>query len=272
MDVKFGFTLQNLIDEGRVVKEDVDKLKSVLKTKLSDELLAIFLISCDHQHDLAKVTISNYFKYRQMVPEIFSDRDITNHRLQNVLHVGVYAVLPKRTPDNCSVVITKLQDTDYRKADLESSCKMKCMVLDLLTYFDPPDGLITIVDLEGINFMHLTVIKIRILEMFMRYVQEGLPLKLKNVHVFNSGYVVRSIYNLCKPFLKNEIKKLARFVYINVDMDWFHKTWIAKELLPEEYGGDLPSVMVHHSNTAQQVALLHTYFETDERQTRDYVQ
>ncbi|KAF5293058.1 hypothetical protein FQR65_LT11050 [Abscondita terminalis] len=272
MDLKFGFTLQTLTDRGRINPNDIELLRASFKTKVTDELLALFLMSCENDRDRAKCTAEKYFEIRQMAPEIFSNRSVTSEALQNQLRVGAYSILTKRTPNNCAVMVLKLQDSDYRKFDVASHFKLICMTLDSVTYFDPPEGLIGVMDLQGTSFMHLTVVKLALVKTFTRYVQEALPLKLKAVHLFNGGYVLSALFNLFKPFLKKEVKEMMHFYPNAADMNSFYTTWLGKEFLPEEFGGDLPPVAVHQEDTVEKLKLMQTYFETDERQTREFFQ
>ncbi|KAF5286468.1 hypothetical protein FQR65_LT12551 [Abscondita terminalis] len=271
MDLNFGFTLQNLIDQRRVTKEDVDGLRTSLKTPLSDEQLALFILSCDDDKKRAIHTIKKYFQWRRIGAELFSNRRLNDERFQKMLHVGVYAIVSKRTPQNYSILVLKLQDYDYRKFDFVTNFKLILMTLDAITYSDPPDGLICVFDYQGVSFKHATLVKLSVVKVVVRYLQEGLPLKLKEIHAFNAGYAFACIYNVFKPFLGKEFQKLIHLHRSTINFDSFRTTCLAKEFLPEEYGGDLPSILVHHKNTIEKMKSMQAYFEADERLTRDYI-
>ncbi|KAF5286935.1 hypothetical protein FQR65_LT12394 [Abscondita terminalis] len=145
-------SMKSLIDKGRIAKNDVDDLKASAKSKLSDEQLALFLMSRDNDQARARSAMVKYFKIRKMLPEVFADRNINNERLQSQLRViRFFCVSPRRTPDNCSVVFIKLKDTDYRKVCFESCMKIIGMGLDAISYFDPPEGIVTIFDFQGVR-------------------------------------------------------------------------------------------------------------------------
>lgn len=271
MDLKFGFTISELIEQGRVHQSDVDSLKNWLSTetvpKLTNEQVALFLLSCNNQADQTKTVIKSYYKIRQMAPELFTERRVNSDQLQKQLNVGGYCVLPCRTSDNCAIIVVRLQDSNYHNFNFESHVKIICMLLDSVSYDNPPDGLISILDMQGTGIMHLSCIKLRLVRIFTRYVQECLPLKLKAVHLINGGSVLSNLFSMFKPFLKREVKEMIHLHQFETDLG----KWIKKELLPEEYGGSLGLVSIYQSHTADKLDSMQSYFDAEEKQRCEFL-
>lgn len=55
------------------------------------------------------------------------------------------------------------------------------------------------------GLMHLTKLKIKYIKSFFHYLQEGLPVKLKGMHVLNTVYFIDKIMFLINPFIKKEV-------------------------------------------------------------------
>lgn len=49
----------------------------------------------------------------------------------------------------------------------------------------------------------------------------------------------------------------------------FYAKWIPKRCLPEEYGGDLPSVEIIHQKNIRKLIEMESYFDAEESQRRN---
>ena len=57
--------------------------------------------------------------------------------------------------------------------------------------------------------MHLTCIKMEPVLAFLKFIQEGLPLKIRAAHILNTNYIFYRALNLFKRFIGTEILKLV---------------------------------------------------------------
>lgn len=95
MKPQFKFTVQTVIDDGRVSREEIEEIRTwVMKTdeeeqipELCDEQIALFLMSCDRDKDLTKNTIRAYYKVKRNAPELFDRRDLERSDLMHQLQV-----------------------------------------------------------------------------------------------------------------------------------------------------------------------------------------
>lgn len=70
-------------------------------------------------------------------------------------------------------------------------------------------GLIVLFDMKGVGLRHLTRVKLWAVKKFFVYVQEGLPIQLKAIHVLNCVWFIDKILSLVKPFYKPELLELV---------------------------------------------------------------
>lgn len=91
MALHFSFTAQDVIEQGRVTREQIDEFKGWLKTQdypeLSEEQVVLFLLSCDCEQEATKATVKAHYHCKLNVKEFFDDRDVDMEDLQQQLRV-----------------------------------------------------------------------------------------------------------------------------------------------------------------------------------------
>ncbi|KAJ3652496.1 hypothetical protein Zmor_018454 [Zophobas morio] len=91
MPVEYGFKAQTIIDEGRTTQDAINEIKKWLsETKfpeIPEEMIALFLLSCQNVIKDTQRTIKAYFKLKSGAPEMFTGRDINNEELQKASRV-----------------------------------------------------------------------------------------------------------------------------------------------------------------------------------------
>lgn len=60
-------------------------------------------------------------------------------------------VIPKRTPEGRAIVYHKLRDTRYSNYNMEPAMTIMFMLLEVVTFDDPPTGLVVIFDMKGVG-------------------------------------------------------------------------------------------------------------------------
>lgn len=60
-----------------------------------------------------------------------------------------------------------------------------------------------------VGLMHLTRVRMGNVKRFLQFVQEAIPIQLKEIHVLNVVYFIDKILGLIKPFMKTELFKLV---------------------------------------------------------------
>jgi hypothetical protein len=57
--------------------------------------------------------------------------------------------------------------------------------------------------------MHLTRFKIGAARKFLEFLQEGMPLRIKMIHVLNSTYVFDKLISIARVFIRNELMAIV---------------------------------------------------------------
>ncbi|SPP77727.1 blast:Alpha-tocopherol transfer protein [Drosophila guanche] len=146
--------------------------------------------------------------------------------------------LPGLTPENNKLLFYRLIDFDADKFNFTAGIKVFFMVADcrFATENDGrmSDGEIPIFDMAGYTLRHLTKTVLSSLRVYMKFVQEAHPVRLKEVHVLNCPSYLDKVLTVVKPFIKSEVFKLIHFHLPNAETPFKH---FPRSMLPEEYGG-----------------------------------
>ncbi|RZB40161.1 uncharacterized protein BDFB_009187 [Asbolus verrucosus] len=274
MAPKLQFAAKTVIDQGRVPRETFEELKQWCLLQnlpvLSDEQLILFLLSCYNVLDATKNTIHAYFKCKHEAPELFYNRNMEAEDVLKACKTCEFAVFPVKTANNEAVVMLKLQESAYYKFHLEAIMKTLLMVGELTLYQDPPDGLVQVIDMKGFGLLHLTRLRIGPLRKFFQYVQEGVPCRLKQIHVLNTVYFIDKIMKIVKPFMKEELYNMIKFHPAHMKMGDFFEKYLPMDCLPEDYGGSLPKLNVLSCQTYDMIRGLERFYRDEEEQVRSY--
>ncbi|KAJ3652521.1 hypothetical protein Zmor_018477 [Zophobas morio] len=244
MALPFAFQAQTIIAEGRTSQSDVNTIRGWLRTTslplLQDEFIVIFLISSENKIDKAKQIIEAYFKVKNGYPNVFNNIDLDSEPIKNIQKVAGVCILPNRIDNKSVVVFGKLTDTNYRNVELLPLIKLCFMYVHMVQIEDPPSDIVAVVDMQGVGFMHLTCIKMEPVLAFLKFIQEGLPLKIRAAHILNTNYIFYRALNLFKRFIGTEILKLVHPHSSDMKLEHFHEEWVPASCLPKEYGGEVP--------------------------------
>lgn len=157
-----------------------------------------------------------------------------------------------------------------------------------LQHNGPRDGAIFLFDMKGVGLWHLSRVNLSSIKKFFAYLQEGVPGKLRAIHVLNVVYFFDKILAMIKPFMRAEILKCVGFSDIdilismvmvffgvslqlhlhssNMDFEKFYRDHIPKSSLPSDFGGDLESVAELHEKHCKEFTRLRSHFMAEEQQ------
>lgn len=90
----YKFTPDEIIDQGRTTQENIDVIRQwlgsvhdeALPHHVQDELIVIFLLSCENDIPLTKNTIVKYYRCKKNGPEIFDDWNMDREELKNAMN------------------------------------------------------------------------------------------------------------------------------------------------------------------------------------------
>ncbi|XP_014252383.1 alpha-tocopherol transfer protein-like isoform X2 [Cimex lectularius] len=220
-------------------KEDVASVRNWLQhqahlPRISDEHILLFLHSNYYSVEKTKNTIDSYFVIRAENPESFSNWDTA--AMETAFKTYELASLSKVTPDGYKVILYRLKDTDPSKFIFQDALRAFFAYNDVKISEDGiVPGYIVLFDMKGCTIGHLAraTTVMNLVKMFMVYIQECHPVRLKGVHILNTAAFMDKILMLIKPLMKSGL----------IDMLHMHSTLdslaphVPLDLLPEDYGG-----------------------------------
>lgn len=63
--------------------------------------------------------------------------------------------------------------------------------------------------MKGVSLSHLTRLSVKSIKRFVQYLQDGLPAKLKAIHILNVVPFFDKILSIMKPFMKADILNMV---------------------------------------------------------------
>lgn len=245
--MSFKYASVDLVYKNRkeLRKEDVQYVQQWLRKQphlppLHELEIIFFLLSCSYSIEMAKTTIDNYFTLKGMMPEIFGRRDPKT--LIETLDNTVLLPLPKLTPEGYQIMYCKLRDCDLSKFEFGDSVKCCEVVLSLeMLQKGCANGLVYVFDLEGFSLAHIAQMPLLSVKKLTTFLQEGLPIQLRQFHYINAGSRLDAFMMLIKPFTKQELFKMT---HIHTDYLKTLYNFLPRECMPKELGGLDESVEV----------------------------
>ncbi|ALC48685.1 CG3823, partial [Drosophila busckii] len=178
------------------------------------------------------------YALRNKHAQIFIQRDPMDASSQQLLQVADLLPLPGLTPEHHKLLFYRLIDFDADKFNFTASIKVFFMVADCRFATEQEarlsDGEIPIFDMAGYTLRHLTRTSLQALRVYMKFVQEAHPVRLKAIHVLNCPSFLDKVLTVVKPFIKSEVFKLIHFHLPNAETPFKH---FPRSMLPQEYGG-----------------------------------
>uniref|UniRef100_A0A1B6DLR3 CRAL-TRIO domain-containing protein n=1 Tax=Clastoptera arizonana TaxID=38151 RepID=A0A1B6DLR3_9HEMI len=204
--------------------------------ELTDQHILMFLHSCYYSGEMTKSTIDNYYTVRTQCPDLFSNRDMDNMKLQ--LENFVMVPLPLPTPEGYRIILYKLHNTDPSIFNFMDALRGFISLNDIRISEDGPvEGYRVVFDMKGLSFGHLTraSANIQAVRKFMIYIQDCHPVRLKGVHIINTMSLIDMCLNMVKPVMHSE---LFEILHLHNTVEGLSE-FFSLDLLPKDYGGKL---------------------------------
>ncbi|XP_063929669.1 retinaldehyde-binding protein 1-like isoform X2 [Zophobas morio] len=255
-------------------KEDVEALMNWAKKQAHlpeiNELQAIlFLQSCYYKNEAAKNAIDTFFTTKTQHSELFKGKNPSSPLLKETIDNSLAVILPKKTPKGHTIVFLKLMETSTEKFHFVEHIKIFDMVCMLQLHQEgTSEGYIIVADLKGAVFGHLTRVALAgpgVIKKFLLYLQEAMPLRLKELHFVNTVPFMDKILAMIKPFMKMEIMDM---LHLHSNVDGLVK-YVPAECLPEDYGGSVESTTILHEKVKRLLSENADFFDWEDKQIVD---
>ncbi|KAI5642560.1 CRAL/TRIO domain-containing protein [Phthorimaea operculella] len=178
-----------------------------------------------------------------------------------------FSFLPEKSVQGYDVIFHRLHIQEPSKYFLEPGCKLLFMTVDAcLCKRGPQPGYIFLFDMRGVKLGHLTRVSLSALRKFFTYIQEAMPVRMREIHVLNTEPILDKLLMLIRPFMDKKFFDLIKFHNKNEDLANFYETVIPRSALPPDFGGTLPDTQTLHKKCMATLQSLEPFFKAEQAQ------
>lgn len=225
-------------------KESLAELRELLKDEPdlwipidNDAYLVKFLRPCKYYPDSTCELIKRYYAFKKKHAEIYDGLTPSNE--SNIFQQNILTVQPNRDQLGRRILVIELgKKWMHKQCSLDEVFKGCVLFLEaaMLEHMTQVSGAIVIFDMDGLSLQQTWQFTPSFAKRIVDWLQDALPLRLKNIHIVNEPFIFNVVFSLFKPFLKDKLKN--RIVFHGTDRKSLHE-YISPECLPECYGGTL---------------------------------
>ncbi|XP_050330241.1 alpha-tocopherol transfer protein isoform X1 [Bactrocera neohumeralis] len=260
---------------GQQLNKKLDELEQWFKEnpKLPQEIDRILLrrfLKCMYNNvEETKKIIELNFSIRNKNQHIFLHRDPDDEAVKAIRDVVEMVPLPGLTPEGYKLLLFRLSDIDPKKLNSVIECKAFFMLADCryseLDIEKPQtqktekskddsqteetseieddslqddsisNGEVQICDIGDYTLSHMARISFTTLRMYMNFLQEAYPVRLRAMHIINCPPFLNKMVSIVKPFIHEDVFKMIHFHTEGMD-SLYEK--VPRHMLPNEYGGN----------------------------------
>ncbi|XP_038208489.1 clavesin-2-like [Zerene cesonia] len=213
-----------------------------LRARTDDQFIVAFLRGCKFSLERTKEKIDLYYSLRSLAPELFSIQP-KDARFKEIMSLGAYVILPNScASDKTRITLLRLGRLDTNKFSLIDMLAA-ANHLEKITLVNDDESMIhgrrTIIDLEGVTMAHYVQMTPTTMKKMIVFGQDAAPMRMKGAHYINLPPGFDVVFNAMRSLL-NE-KNRNRLLVHNKNYDEMY-TYIPKDTLPAEYGGNAGTV------------------------------
>ncbi|XP_046620974.1 alpha-tocopherol transfer protein-like isoform X1 [Neodiprion virginianus] len=181
--------------------------------------------------------IKNYYNFKIKHANVYDD--LKPSREKNIFEHNILTVLPNRDQDGRRILIIELgKKWKHNKCSLDEVFKGCVLFLEAAT-LEPSSqiaGAVVIFDMDGLSLQQTWQFTPPFAKRIVDWLQDSVPLRIKNIHIVNQPYIFNVVFALFKPFLREKLK--SRIIFHGTDRKSLHEH-LSPKCLPECYGGNL---------------------------------
>ncbi|KAK7788490.1 hypothetical protein R5R35_011932 [Gryllus longicercus] len=100
-------------------------------------------------------------------------------------------------------------------------------------------GVVVVMDFLDLSMKQVTAFTPAFSMRLLTFIQDAMPLRLKEVHIVNQPFLFNMVFAMFKPFIREKLK--SRMFFHGKKMESLHKH-LDPAFLPKEYNGQLPAM------------------------------
>ncbi|CAK9799176.1 Retinaldehyde-binding protein 1 [Anthophora quadrimaculata] len=239
--------LKELRETEENVREGLAALKKYLEEdktlyfKTDDDFLLIFLRPCKYYAKSAYELIKRVADFKEKNASLI-DNLMPEDEKPAILSTRMVNVLKNRDHKGRRVLLLNIGKTwDPSKITTDQMLRVLYLIHDL-AILEPETqifGAVVIMDFDGLAMKQVMGFTPSFSMKLLGFIQESMPLRLKEVHIVKQPFIFNMVWQMFKPFVKEKLKK--RLFFHGSKMSSLH-THIPPSHLPKDYGGNLPMI------------------------------
>lgn len=160
--------------------------------------------------------MKNYYNFKLKHDEkIYNDLRPSKER--NIFQQNILTVLPNRDEYGRRVLIIELgKKWNHHECTLDEVFK-GCVLYLEAAMLEPTSqiaGAVVIFDMDGLSLQQTCKFTPSFAKMVVDWLQDAMPLRIKNIHIINQPFIFNAVFNLFKPFLRPKLRNR-----VNVDLE-----------------------------------------------------
>nr|XP_026489045.1 alpha-tocopherol transfer protein-like [Vanessa tameamea] len=228
-----------------ILQEDIDsilewfyKQPHLAKASINRESVERMFIFSKCSRERTKKRIDHFYRCRSLAPELIQTRTKVLLEPDTELWTFYRQAAMLKLFNGKRISVFKINDTDPSSFSNEEVCRNTIMLGDLRLQFDYMLSDIWIFDLKNLTLGHLLRVNATLIQKFVSIAQDGMGMKIYEIHVLNSNSLTQHLIALFKQFINPKI--FERIIFHGNDVDLLK--YIPKTHLPKDYGGEQPSL------------------------------
>ncbi|VVC45837.1 Cellular retinaldehyde binding/alpha-tocopherol transport,CRAL/TRIO, N-terminal domain,CRAL-TRIO lipid [Cinara cedri] len=233
---------QSLAELRKYLKE-----KDTLLYKDADEYLMIFLRPTKFYVESAYNLMKRLADFKEKNNKIIGN-PLPREEKRLFTENNVVNVLVDRDQKNRRVLILNMGSAwDPKKLNSEELFKVLYLiqVAALVEEETQVRGAVIIIDFHGLSTKQVMAMSPSFAMTLLLYIQESMPLRLKEVHIVRQPFLFNMVWPMFKQFVGDKLKK--RLFFHGNKMSSLHKH-LDVNMLPEDYGGKKPKMTYSSSD------------------------
>ncbi|XP_058795518.1 clavesin-1 [Phymastichus coffea] len=242
-----ALAVKELRETDENVKEGIEKLRKLLEEdeklhfRTDDDFLKIFLRPCKFYPESAYALMTRIAEFKQKNSSLLDNLMPADEKVA-FLENNVVNVLKNRDHKRRRVLIVNAgKSWDPSRVNADQMFRIFYLIHEaaILEPETQVHGVVVIMDFDGLSMKQVLGLTPAFSMRLLSFIQEAMPLRLKEVHFVKEPFIFNMVWQMFKPFVKEKLKK--RMFFHGSKMSSLHKH-MAPSHLPKNYGGELPEI------------------------------
>ncbi|XP_034941466.1 clavesin-1 [Chelonus insularis] len=229
------------------IRNGIAELKKLLEEsetlyyRTDDDFLLIFLRPCKFYPASAFALMQRIADFKVKNAALL-DNLVPDDEKTAILESNVVNVLKNRDHKRRRVLVVNAgKSWDPSKVSSDQIFRLFYLVHEaaILEPETQVRGVVVIMDFDGLSMKQVLGLSPSFSMRLLTFIQEAMPLRLKEVHIVKQPFLFDLVWKMFKPFTREKLRK--RMFFHGSKMTSLH-AHLAPSHLPKNYGGELPEI------------------------------